>query len=623
MKSKLLFVLIVPLLVVSCNNTPITPKDPYTTKTINAKYINRQYNTTATLRYYNESVIPYISLKEYQSLLYRGRTYQEGRDRFEMVKNGDTYTYTVAGDYTATFDVKGNKMESDNLWGFKNTNLVGIGDVALVSGDGLPFTRVKTVTYSKAPKKTVIDFNKYNMKIYGDINDVYVPVTFATDLFTNENMLQGSFNNKDLFFVDGTALEDLDNFGSDYYNNMYKAEFTQEYADFVYNELCLSYDNFLGRPGRSSLEVYYDLSGGLDNALESRPLGRTIKSYLKSTDLGTFLAGAKTLGYLRQDGGHSGYDPSQTYYYDPIRGYSVPSWLTSSRAQKATNLFMAEYEKGYEELVNFDQQFYHTTEVRKARNVQLGKTNGYIKGVDTYTKDGDIAYIHIDGFMNEIYLQEEWNKYYNGQRDTIPFGNNIGGAVGAIQYGVTQAANDDEVKHVVIDLAANGGGSTDEMLFMIALLTGSKNFYTYNTMTEQYITATYEFDFNFDKVFDKKDDEMLGLLNNKDISVLTTRNGFSCGGISPIYLHDEGLFTIGEECGGGSCSVYNQYDGYGNFVRASSPSHTVTKEGVSIDIARKTVCDYKLTFPTTTTGYVYSSLYNTSTLRTIIENHYK
>ena len=31
-------------------------------------------------------------------------------------------------------------------------------------------------------------------------------------------------------------------------------------------------------------------------------------------------------------------------------------------------------------------------------------------------------------------------------------------------------------------------------------------------------------------------------------SVLTTRNGFFCGGISPVYLHENGAFTIGEEC---------------------------------------------------------------------------
>ena len=134
----------------------------------------------------------------------------------------------------------------------------------------------------------------------------------------------------------------------------------------------------------------------------------------------------------------------------------------------------------------------------------------------------------------------------------------------------------------------------------------------------------YEFDLNLDKVFDEKDDEMLNLLKDKDISVLTTRNGFSCGGIAPIYLHDEGLFTIGEECGGGSCSVFLQYDGYGSLNRSSAPTHTVNKNKVSIDVARKTVCDSKLNFPVNAIAgtHDYSALYDTASLRTLINDHY-
>ena len=162
------------------------------------------------------------------------------------------------------------------------------------------------------------------------------------------------------------------------------------------------------------------------------------------------------------------------------------------------------------------------------------------------------------------------------------------------------------------------------MLFMIALLTGHKNFYSSNTMTDRTSTVTYEFDLNLDKVFDEKDDEMLNLLKGKDISVLTTRNGFSCGGISPIYLHDEGLFTIGEECGGGCCSIYIQYDGYGCMNRSSCPTRTITKNKVSVDEARKTVCDAKLDLPINATAgrRDYSALYDTASLRTLINNHY-
>ena len=623
MKNKLPYLLLIPLLLSSCNGQGNTG-NKYQTKTINVYYFNEDNNTTCDIRYYGKSVIPYISFKDIHKLLYRGRTYEQGRDQLDLVQNGDSYTYTVLGGYTATFDVSSNKMESDNLWNFKNTNLNAYGDFASVSYDGLPFTRVKSVNEDKPAKKTVIDFSKYNLKIYGDDKEVYLPITFATDLLSNENILQAAYNTKDLYVFNYTENEELEQFGPKYYEDMFSSKMNKEYSEYVYNELCLDYDIFLGRPGRSSLEVYYDLSNGLDAALKSRPLGKKIIEYIKSPDVVKYLAGATLLGNLRADGGHSTYNPIDYTYYVDSDGYGhYPNWLLKVR-DEATKLIQDEYSKNYEELTNSDAMFYEHRSVYKARSEKLNKPNSTLKGYDTYTKDGDIAYIHIDGFMGEIGLRDEWDKYYKGEREDIPFGAGYGGAVGAIHYGVTQAAKDDEIKHVVVDLSANTGGSTDEMLFMIALLTGHKNFYSLNTMTDRTSTVTYEFDLNLDKVFDEKDDEMLNLLKGKDISVLTTRNGFSCGGISPIYLHDEGLFTIGEECGGGCCSIYIQYDGYGCMNRSSCPTRTITKNKVSVDEARKTVCDAKLDLPINATVGTrdYSALYDTASLRTLINSHY-
>ena len=635
MNKRVLYLSLIPLLLASCskNATSSTssfssssseePQVEYTSKTIKAKYLHSEYNTTTDIRFYEGSHIPYISLKEFHQLLYRGRTYQEGRDKFLITKDNNQYTIEVDGGYTATFDIKENTLTSSNLWGFKNTNLFGVGDLMNVSYDGLPFTRVKSVSSNKEPDTTIIDFHKYDMKIYGDETSIYVPITFATDLFSNENILAGAYNNQDLYFFNYTENENISSFKGDYYEPIFANAIPEDYAIYAYNELCLDYDYFLGRPGRSALERYYDLSNGLDEALQSRPLGQTIRSYLRSNSLAEFLAGSTILGYLRQDGGHSAYNPLNTTYIDSTNHLVKPEWLTDEIESRANTLINIEYSKGYEELLNIDEVFSHHYEVYRARHEQLGKPYSAIKGTETYTKDGDIAYIHIDGFMGEINLQDEWRDYYEGKTENIPFGNGKGGAVGAIHYGLTEASNDPEIKHIVIDLAANTGGSTDEMLFMICLLTGQNKFYCHNTLSNIYQTVEYEFDLNFDRIFDEHDAEV-DLVQGKDVTVLTTRNGFSCGGISPIYLHEEGLFTIGENCGGGSCSIYIQFDAYGNMNRSSCPNNIVTKNGVSIDIARNTSCDHTIDFPyNQLTGYDYSELYNTATLRTLIEAHYQ
>lgn len=630
MKKSLPLLVIIPLLLTGCNN-PSNGKDNVVTKSINVNYVNSKNNTKCNIHYYGNSVIPYISLKDFHQLLYRGRTFEKGRDRFDVKQEGDVYTCTVDGGYTATFDVKNNIMESDNLWFFRNTNLYSADKDHMVCYDGLPFTRIKNVTIEGTPKKVTINFDKYNMKIYGDNNAIYVPITFATDLFANENILQGAYNTKELFFFYYTENEELNAFGSKYTDPMFSGSLNKEYVNYYYNELCLCYDYFQGRPGRSSLEVYYDLSNGLDAALKARPLGKLINEYLNSTDLTKLLAGSMMLGYLRYDGGHSYYFPIDTTYIDKNGNKARPSWYTDKVASGTAALFADARAKGYEELINYDSGFYKHADIYAARNKELGKEKRALKGTETYTKVGDTAYIHIDGFMNEIYQRAEWDKYYNGQRDTIPFGQGVGGAVGAITYGVKEAAKDDEVKHLVVDLSANTGGSTDEMLFMVGLLTGSKHMYTHNTMIDTYFDGEFEFDFNFDKKFDEKDDEMLKLTEGMDITVLTTKSAFSCGGISPIYLHDNGLFTVGDECGGGSCSIYMQYDAFGGLNRASSPVHTVTKDKVSIDVARRTVCDYKYEFKQVTeevegvskTYYDFSQLFNTESLRKLINEYYK
>ena len=606
------------------SSSSIASQDEFTTKTINVYYPNATYNTTVQVRFYNKSVIPYISIKEFNALLYRGREFKQGRDRFDLVKNGDVYTCTVSGGYTATFNTLLNNMESPDLWGFKNTNYKEEGEKALVSFDGLPFVRVKGLNYDTPIQSTSINFDSYNFEIYGDNNALYIPLVFAADLFSNENILQAAYNGKDLYISNETENESIADFGGKYFEDMYSTPISQEYASLYYYEMCLDYDYFMGRPGRSSLERYYDLSNGLDAALESRPYGRLVKSYLKSTDLGEMISGASLFGYLREDGGHSFYHPYASCTYVDNHGETrYPSWLTETIYNQVQSTVVNVYYSGqYEELKNYDRGTSYRGSLYKARRTKLGKNEGPIKGTDTYTKDGDIAYIHIDGFMGEIELRDEWDRYYKGEISSIPFGKGKGGAVGAIYNGVLQASQDKDIKHLVVDLGANTGGSTDEMLFMINLLCGSDKFYTYNTQTKNYRTTTYEFDLNFDRVFDEKDNEVRNLLKDLDITVLTTKNGFSCGGISPIYLHDEGLFTIGEDCGGGSCSVYEQYDAYGNLNRSSSPSHTVNKNRISVDVGRTSVCDSTLIFPKLGDGLDYSSLYDTATLKSLIEQHY-
>ena len=107
-----------------------------------------------------------------------------------------------------------------------------------------------------------------------------------------------------------------------------------------------------------------------------------------------------------------------------------------------------------------------------------------------------------------------------------------------------------------------------------------------------------------------------------NIAVLSSKNGFSCGGISPIYLHDAKIFTMGDNSGGGSCSILYIYDVYGLKHVASSPVQMLTLAGASIDSVRETSCDLHLEKIDGDMANKYDNFYNMDKLEEYINEHY-
>ena len=125
-----------------------------------------------------------------------------------------------------------------------------------------------------------------------------------------------------------------------------------------------------------------------------------------------------------------------------------------------------------------------------------------------------------------------------------------------------KAENDPEVKNFVLDIATNGGGSTDIVLFITSLLCNKSDICYENTLTGQSIKSTFEVDRNLDGKFDEKDAEVKFDLN---FALLISGYSFSCGNILPALLKDYGIPILGQRSGGGSCAVlYNpSADGFG------------------------------------------------------------
>ena len=113
------------------------------------------------------------------------------------------------------------------------------------------------------------------------------------------------------------------------------------------------------------------------------------------------------------------------------------------------------------------------------------------------------------------------------------------------------------------------------------------------------------------------------MVEGLNLGVLSSPNAFSCGGISPIYLHEANIYTMGNVSGGGSCSIYYLYDIYGLSHIASSPHQMVTLNGASIDAIRTYSCDKYI--PTPIEGGVknFDGFYDIEKLTQYMNEHYK
>ncbi|MBE6127173.1 MAG: hypothetical protein E7182_04280 [Erysipelotrichaceae bacterium] len=605
--------------------------ETFTEKEISVRYVDKKLDQKTKLRFYSGSKdVPYISIAEFYGLLLKGRSSDPARSKLDVKVNGSVYTVTSPSNGKAAFDVDGNIMSSDYLPFFTSTKTYASGLSAMLGTDGMPWMKVGEIKVDGKAKATTVDFDDYGINLHGDGKDLYLPLPTLQDIFSDSDLLTSLYNRQDLFIY-SAGDESTNSFGKDTYEPALKTDLGVEYATYLYNELCFDYDVFLGRPGRSSLERYYDLSKGLDHALESRPLGRLAKQYLTDGTVLGYATGLYLFGQLTADAGHTRVDPFISYVYDEAtQSLAYPSWARTLLPQVSLNVTKIRRD-GYEELSNYAASYNHHEELRTNRKDVLKLTKegtGNLRGEETYLKVNNTAFIFIDDYMGEYQNAASWKEFYAGAAE-LPYGEHVGGSVVSLYNGLLKAQKDPAVKNVVVDLASNTGGSVDEMMYVISLLTenkiGKTEFSLENRITGEHITAALQFDRNLDRKFDEKD-AVFDPVKGKNVAVLMSQNGYSCGGISPIYLHDRGIFTMGDISGGGSCSVLCQHTGVGLRTIRSACDATVDKNGRKIDDAREGSCDHKFEIKTKeqegTTVLDFSAFYDIADIERVLNEHF-
>ena len=609
----------------SANNNPPTTEteDKFTEKEVNVYYNNSSQNQKAKLRFYeNKFDIPYIGIKEYYNILVKD-TPLKAQGELKIEKKNNTYKIETPRKGVAVVDTELNTFYSDNLVQFNSTNYNDFTLNGLFLLDGAPWLKIKTVSYNRKPTPFMVDFDDYKIDIFSGDNDVYFPFNTVSDLFLNENLLNASYNQKDIYVLNGSLGDDISKFEG-YGKPILEKQLSKAYSEYNYYELCFLYDNLLGRPNRTAIERNYNLENGLDYALSNDELGSEIKNMLTSSDVADYFAATRLLHALFTDGGHTNFMQLNSYL-SSLSIEDSAAFQTSDIAKKI-NSKLSKYTNvtykvlGDQEIINVDH-----LNLRSSREKMLGLTldSGNITktllGTNSYHKVNNTAIISIDDFMGDFRNIDAWNEYYEGKRDDIPYNENMGGCVASIYKGLLKA-KEDGVQNVIVDLASNTGGSVDELIYLIGILTNQKEFSHYNYLTGQITVATFDIDINLDGKFDELDNT--NMVEDFNLAVLCSKNGFSCGGISPIYLHDANIFTMGDVSGGGSCSILYIYDAYGLKHIASSPVQMYTLNGASIDSVRSYSCDLPIELKDGNPLNKYDNFYDINKLEEYILNHY-
>ena len=476
---------------------------------------------TLKLRFYNDTPnVPYMGIREYAEHFMKSP--------MELGDNGDgtvTLKNDLGGELLCNADA-GTIFSAD--WVKVVTPPMPLENEAISLKD-MPcgFARITEISYEGEPDPVTFDFSKYDVQIYADGQDVYLPVSMLAEMMTDIATNFLSYNGETLQMY-RIALNDSSlppGYLSDTLTSQLGGEKRPEdVAKQSYADICFTYDYLYGQTGKSKLGDAV-AEKGLDQALtELGEEGQSLKAGLLSQDLSQYMSAQLRLIFVYMSDGH-------TSPYDVTSLMLEPAFSSNQNAYEA---LVQEY---------YDDFFESKVMIVQTVNTAIPPQRKLVWGDENYIESGSTAIIRLDTFMPD---EKAWENYYAGDGDFPE------DCLGKVAAGLQRASENPEIENVILDLSCNGGGSSDVLVAVLGLTTGQNQLYGFNQLTGQKMIVTYETDTNFDGVFDEKDKDAGYDFN---YGVLTTRYAFSCGNLFPIIMREGGAVVIGEPTSGGSCSI--------------------------------------------------------------------
>ena len=523
-------------------------------------YIDKQVNAnhkshvkcpdSTTLRYYKDTPnVPYISVDKYYKEFFR--------TELDIVReNNNTLRYSLpSGSYFA-FDYTNDVFTSNDLVAFSD-------HPDFVSSTSKIFIQDKLNTTKSQPEIGTINLAKYSINVYFDDEDVYAPLTLLSSFSGSVAVYNIAYNGEEIFILDWYEMMGEQTTPDSYSNYYTKIDDLTEarpvdLANYVYNELCMSFDSYRGYTKQMVFgdELFQTL--GLDGLLEQHH--PKIKQYLLSADKEKYYQGLEALFAGLYDGGHT-YLPNGSNAYERAKSKASSVSEFNILLNKAENIYNKQAITYY--------SFYFDRPIG-------GRSYYYY-----HPEGSETAYIGFPQFRVDY---EGWDDYYKGLGPAPTNGDSFGFVLSRFKR-----AKQEGVKNIVIDICSNGGGDSYANIGLLSLLNGgvgfdcSKDTFNKYDMVDEYIV-----DINLDGKYDEQDIEAAKQFDF-NIGILTSYYSFSCANFFPACAKELGIKILGQKSGGGSCSICSQTTADGipfirsNFLMCSNRAGDNIDGGVPVD----------------------------------------
>ena len=440
------------------------------------------------------------------------------------------------GDYSMTIDADKDTVSFDLFEGFLGSNIKnGVMPSYDFIEQGSPYE------YVGDAQESHFDLSKYDLDIVEKDGKVYFPYCTLNDMFEEAGTIMRYRNDK--LSMTGT----MNIMGA---KGRFDDNRSKEYAQFSYDGLCFTIDNFCGRPSNALLTNSIK-DNGLDKALDSyNSITPRVKELLLSENIEEYCMGLVFLQSYLYDGGHTNIVYSLS---DRLAYYGVTDLKSAVK-----KVFGDEENEDIKEILSIEDGEKSFQE--KAPYLTDEKSKAY-KSFETIkqwqgavlSKAGDTYFFNFDSFSYSA---------------VAPFKE-------ALDY-----AQEHGAKNLIIDMSFNGGGDDVIAAYMLSLMCDNYDFREQYVASKNIVKFKARFDKNLDGVIDEKDDQVK---YDFRFAVLGTIGSYSCANIFPCMAQDKGVCIIGEKTAGGSCAVVPRLLANGTGINTSGYMMYLREDGKDAD----------------------------------------